>query len=58
MGSSVGEPEVNPTSWLWAAGNNLDRHQLYRNQGPTPTFARIMHDEMPTIIDTTAYQVY
>lgn len=57
MASNVCEPEVTHGSWLWTGGNNLDRHQLYRNQGSTPAFARIMHDEVPTIIDTTAYQV-
>lgn len=58
MGATVGEPELNTASWLWAAGTNLstlERHQLYRSQGPAP-FTRLLPDELPTIIDT-AYQV-
>ncbi|XP_046672408.1 ankyrin repeat domain-containing protein 17-like isoform X4 [Homalodisca vitripennis] len=60
--NTVAEPDVNTASWLWtaaAAGGNLsalERHQMYRSQGPTPAFARLVPDEMPTIIDTTAYQ--
>lgn len=63
MVGNGGEPDMTPASWIsWAASNNmtaLERHQMYRaSQGAAQAYSRLpMPDDLPTIIDPSAYQV-